>query len=317
MPDICTKEYICAGDDRIATWEADPNSTKTLYNWQQKLDLTCVDDWKIGMIGASLFIGWCVTLLWLPSIADKKGRRNLFWFGMVCDLALYTGLMLTHRLGVMIFIYFCFGMICSIRIQVGYVYLMEVLPKKAQTHVTSGWNVQEAMIYVVGTIYFWKISKHWFWYCLIGYIWQAISVIFLIWMPESPRYLISVGKLDEAKKVFQTIAWWNKKSLEWDERLYSKNGLPLKRPVVMCSQDSESQVKVLEIIGLPLRVTTTSLKTWLETQVGAELVNEIKHVGLMTDVESQNIRASRSTGILLRASKENALSLNCYLGFDS
>ena len=79
--DICTKEYICKNDPRIATWEADPDSDKTLYNWQQKLDLTCKDEWVIAMIGASYFIGWCFTLLWLPTFADKRGRKKFYWFG--------------------------------------------------------------------------------------------------------------------------------------------------------------------------------------------------------------------------------------------
>ena len=83
------------------------------------------------MIGASLFLGWCVTLLWVPALADKNGRKKIFWFGMFCDLMLYTGLLITSSLGVMIALYFCFGMVCSIRIQIGYVYLMEMLPKKA------------------------------------------------------------------------------------------------------------------------------------------------------------------------------------------
>ena len=151
------------------------------------------------MIGASLFIGWCMTLLWLPAMADQRGRRKLFWIGMIGDLLLYSGLLVTDSLIVMIILYLCFGMLCSVRIQVGYVYLTEMMPKKAQTHVTSGWNVQEGMIYVIGTLYFWKVSKHWFWYCLIGYIWNIISVVLLVWMPESPRYLVSVGRLDEAR----------------------------------------------------------------------------------------------------------------------
>ena len=92
---------------------------------------------------------------------------------------------------------------------------------------------------MIGTIYFWKISTQWFWYCIIGYIWQIISVVFLVWMPESPRYLVSVGKLNEAKKAFATIAWWNRRELEWDERLYSKTGDAQKHGAVFCSQDSE------------------------------------------------------------------------------
>ena len=90
-----------------------------------------MDDWKIGMIGASLFLGWCVTLLWLPTMADKNGRRKIFWLGMICDLLLYTGLLITDSLAVMICLYFVFGMVSSIRVQVGYVYLIEMMPKKA------------------------------------------------------------------------------------------------------------------------------------------------------------------------------------------
>ena len=103
----------------------------TLYNWQQKLDLTCVDEWKIGMIGASLGFGWCSTLLWLPILSDKTGRKRIFQFGMLSDLLLYTGLLLTDSLAVMIMLYFIFGMMTSIRVQVGFVYLMEILPKNA------------------------------------------------------------------------------------------------------------------------------------------------------------------------------------------
>lgn len=127
-PTPCTREYICAGDPAIASWEADPDSPKTLFNWQQKLNLTCVDDWKIGMIGASFFLGWTSTLLWLPAIADKNGRKKIFWIGMNCQLLLFIGLMMTTSLEVMIFLWMAFGMLSSVRVTVGYVYLMEMMP---------------------------------------------------------------------------------------------------------------------------------------------------------------------------------------------
>ena len=73
---------------------------------------------------------------------------------------------------------------------------------------------------------------------------------------------------------------------------------------------------MLEIMGLPLRITETDVRKWLEKQIGGELVTEIKHCGLMTDVECKSIRASRSTGMLIK-SAESPLSLNCYLGLDS
>ena len=93
--------------------------------------MTCVDNWKVGLIGASLFLGWSVTLLWLPSFSDRYGRKRFFWGAMVLDLFLYVGLFLTTDLIVMICIWFCFGLLTSIRTNVGYVYLMELLPRKA------------------------------------------------------------------------------------------------------------------------------------------------------------------------------------------
>ena len=63
-------------------------------------------------------------------MADKYGRRKFFWFGQIIDLALYTGLLLTENLVVMIIIMVLFGLFFSLRVQVGYVYLMEMMPKK-------------------------------------------------------------------------------------------------------------------------------------------------------------------------------------------
>ena len=112
----CTQKDICASDSTVVSFEADQNDSKFLYNWQQKLDLTCTKDWVVGMIGASLFIGWCTTLLWLPALADKYGRKPIFFIGMCLDLVFYVGLLVTTKLWVMILIWFLFGMVCSVRI---------------------------------------------------------------------------------------------------------------------------------------------------------------------------------------------------------
>lgn len=45
----------------------------------------------------------------------------------------------------------------------------------------------------------------------------------MIWVPESPRYLVSAGRLDEARQAFATIARWNKRPLIWEEHLYTKS----------------------------------------------------------------------------------------------
>ena len=129
-------------------------------------------------------------------------------------------MLLTHSLLVMTCIFFCFGCVSTMIIEIGYVYLMELMPAKNQPHVTTIWSVQESLIYITCVVWFWKISKHWFGYALIGYAWNLISVVCMYWVPESPRYLIAAEKMKEAKDALEIIAKWNKKTLEWDESKY-------------------------------------------------------------------------------------------------
>ena len=47
---------------------------------------------------------------------------------MLIQVFLYVGLFVTKHLAVMIAIWFAFGFLLSLRLTVGYVYLMELLP---------------------------------------------------------------------------------------------------------------------------------------------------------------------------------------------
>ena len=75
-------------------------------------------------------MGWTCTLLWLPSCGDKRGRKKIYWIVQMIQVALYLGLLITKHLGVMIAIWFLFGALSSVRMNIGYVYLMEMLPEK-------------------------------------------------------------------------------------------------------------------------------------------------------------------------------------------
>ena len=89
----------------------------------------CQDIWKPSLIASAFFIGWSVTLLWAPGLADVFGRRLLFSSAMVLNAILFTILMFTESLNVTITVSFLIGMISSLRVNVGYVYLMELVPK--------------------------------------------------------------------------------------------------------------------------------------------------------------------------------------------
>jgi len=49
--------------------------------------------------------------------------------------------MFVQNLPAMVCVWFAFGMMESVSAQVGYVYLIEMMPKRAQTPVTTAWNI--------------------------------------------------------------------------------------------------------------------------------------------------------------------------------
>ena len=55
----------------------------------------------------------------------------------------------------------------------------------------------EASIYLLATIYFWLICKDWFYFALIGFVLNLFSAVCAWFMPESPRFLLSKGHIDE------------------------------------------------------------------------------------------------------------------------
>ena len=92
--------------------------------------MTCKSDVEIGLIGASYLIGYSAAILWMPGFADKYGRKKFFLLAMFIDIGLYVAMFFTTNYAFMVFIQFAFGFMSPLRINVGYVYLMELMPAK-------------------------------------------------------------------------------------------------------------------------------------------------------------------------------------------
>ena len=71
----------------------------------------------------------------------------------------------------------------------------------------------ESMVYFFICIYFRYIAKNWIVLQVPNLMFAISGIIFLLMMPESPKFLIAQKKFDEARLVFQWIGL--------------KNGLPL------------------------------------------------------------------------------------------
>ena len=68
----------------------DYTQEKALHNWVEKLDLACTSPATIGLLGSSLFLGWTMSLLWLPRLADVQGRATIFRISVLLAFMLLT-----------------------------------------------------------------------------------------------------------------------------------------------------------------------------------------------------------------------------------
>lgn len=72
--------------------------------------------------------------------------------------------------------------------------------------VGSTWGVCDAMVYLIATIYFWKVSTDWYWVGFMGLMCNLFSALTCWLLPESPCYLLEKGKIGELEAAMTTIA---------------------------------------------------------------------------------------------------------------
>ena len=66
----CKPKDFCAPDSSVTSFRPNMELKDSYYNWVLRYDLHCASGAKIGMIGASFFIGWIITLLFVPRLSD-------------------------------------------------------------------------------------------------------------------------------------------------------------------------------------------------------------------------------------------------------
>lgn len=131
----------------------DYNDNQNLHNWVDRLGLACVPKSKVGMIGSAYFVGWVATLIFMPRLSDLYSRKWFYLIGMMVNLLIYTGLFLCTNINVVIVLVFLDGCTSTPRVTIGYVYLIEMVPKKWQVPVGTAWHIGESLCVVVSTIY--------------------------------------------------------------------------------------------------------------------------------------------------------------------
>ena len=119
---------MCDNPNNYPLIHVNEESTRTLDNWVQKLDLICEPNYKIGLIGSMYLFGWSVACLFVPRLGDLYGRRLPFVISTGVSLAVYLGLILSNSITLTMIMFFLLGICTPGKSNIGYVYLLELVP---------------------------------------------------------------------------------------------------------------------------------------------------------------------------------------------
>ena len=113
---------------------------------------------------------------------------------------------------------FVIGLAMPPRVFVGYIYAMEFLPidkTQSSTGIIMG---NDGLIPAIGALWFMVVSKDWKTIYSFATVLLYLTMIIVFTMPESPKFLLAMGKYEEARAVMTRIARYNKvKELEFTE----------------------------------------------------------------------------------------------------
>lgn len=125
----CNRDLMCkVGPNQPEYIHVNWDSTRSLHNWVDKLDLVCEPAWKVGLIGSMYLFGWSMACLFVPRLGDVYGRRWPYIISGAISIFVYLGLILSNSITLTMVLFFMLGLCTPGKSNIAYVYLLELVP---------------------------------------------------------------------------------------------------------------------------------------------------------------------------------------------
>lgn len=164
-----------------------------------------------GMISSSTLIGIFIGGLVFGWLTDKFGRRPLF----VADLIAFAGaailLFFVQEPWQMFVLGLIMGLAVGADYAIGTPLLSEFSPRSARGRLGASlqiaWNVGYVVAFLIGFLVTAANPEAWRWVLLSAAVPAIACLIARHGLPESPRWLLSKGRVAEAKEVLDRLGW--------------------------------------------------------------------------------------------------------------
>ncbi|CAK8674381.1 unnamed protein product [Clavelina lepadiformis] len=190
-----------------------PQTVITEFNLvcdQAYLDPVATSIYMVGVLIGSIVFG---------IISDKWGRKPTMISTAVLGFAALIGTSFVHNYWLFVFCRFVVAFLGYGTYLSSFVYLLEITSNKWRTLIGVSFQLVFAVGYMIlsGIAYYWR---NWHKMNFVTGVLGLPYAVFLIFIPESPRWLFSNGKEEEGKKISRKFAKYNK--VELDENIIWK-----------------------------------------------------------------------------------------------
>lgn len=165
--------------------------------------------WWEGFLTGSLALGCIIGCLMAGQLADRFGRRPGLMLSALIFAISSIGMAMAQNLTIFVMMRFMAGIGVGMASMLSPMYIAEISPASMR-----GRNVAINQLTIVIGILVTNLVNYflsdngpdvWRWMFGLGAIPSLLFLIGLIWLPESPRWLLQAGKPDKAKMILSKI----------------------------------------------------------------------------------------------------------------
>ncbi|XP_061790154.1 organic cation/carnitine transporter 2-like [Nerophis lumbriciformis] len=190
-------------------WEYDRSiyTATVVSDW----DLVCGDQWKKPLTTSLFFFGVLIGSFLSGQISDRYGRKIVMFVTLASQTTGMFIMVFSSSWIMFCILYFFSGMFHISNYLSAYVLGMEILgPRVREFFATAGSCLFFAVGYMMLPLHAYFL-RDWRWLLLGLSVPGYLLLLFWWFIPESPRWLLSQGRIDEAEAIVKNAARLNKK----------------------------------------------------------------------------------------------------------
>jgi MFS transporter, SP family, major inositol transporter len=151
-------------------------------------DLICEKDYRIGLLGSVVFFGFMLSSITIMPTPDIFGRKPVLLITGFISTSMAALILFLNDLNSMYIALFFYGFTVLVRGTTSYVYLIEIVPPHLEKKIVMILSILEKIQVTFIPIWFYMF-RDWRYQIALFVIASFGGLIYLIWVPESPKFL--------------------------------------------------------------------------------------------------------------------------------